>query len=215
MTTAEMLAELREVLADEIPTYGFSDVRALAYLNEGQEKFCEDTGFFTDARTFTVPTIAGTVAYALDSRIIRVIDVHLNGQPLQKLHGTRAGATAPVPTCWQTSHETGVLTVWPIPDTAVSLDITAWRYPLADLRATAAAGKPIVNPEIPKRMHRACIEWAAYKCYGHHDIELQGSDAALKHRTAYRQYVLEGRALKRNYDAEQIEVGPNPCYQVE
>ena len=208
MTTSEMLTELREVLADDLPTYGFSPARVLAYLNEGQEKFCEDTGFFTDTSTFTVLTEVGVVSYPLDARIIRVEDVYIGARQLRKLVGSRPPATASEPMCWRTNKATGVLTVWPAPETAVAMQLWAWRYPLADISSTAA-------PEIPKRMHRACIEWAAYKCYGHHDKELEGGTEALKHKGAYRQYVLEGRALKRNLDAEQIEVGTNPCYQVE
>jgi len=208
MTTAEMMAELREVLADEIPTYGFSTVRSLAYLDEGQEKFCEDTGFFSDTTTFTVATEAGKALYPLDPRIIRVEDVFIGGRQLRKFTGFRAAADAPEPTLWRTDANTGTLTVWPTPSTAVSMTLHTWRYPLSEMKAGSK------NPEIPKRMHRACIEWAAFKCYGHHDIELQGGIEALKHKSAYRQYVLEGRVLKRNMDAEQIEVGTNPCYQV-
>ena len=208
MTTSEMLTELREVLADDLPTYGFSPARVLAYLNEGQEKFCEDTGFFTDTDTFTIETVVGTASYPLDSRIIRVEDVYIGERQLRRLVGVRPPATALEPVCWQTNMATGVLTVWPTPDSIVTLSPRVWRYPLADISNTTA-------PEIPKRMHRACIEWAAYKCYGHHDKELEGGIEALKHKGAYRQYVLEGRALKRNLDAEQIEVGTNPCYQVE
>lgn len=207
MTTAEMLAELREVLADELPSYGFKDKTVLGYLNEGQEKFCEDTGFFTDTSTFTSPTEVGKASYPLDARIIRVNDVFVGGRQLLKFSGFRAGGSALEPTLWRTDADSRVLTVWPTPETVVSLSIHAWRYPLAEMRGAA-------GPEIPKRMHRACIEWAAFKCYGHHDIELAGTSEALKHKGEYRAYVLEGRVLKRNLDSEQIEVGTNPCYQV-
>lgn len=210
MTTVEMLAELREVLADELPDYGFSDARALAYLNEGQDKFCEDTGFFTDTSTFTVATEVGKSSYPLDARIIRVEDVFIGGRQLRKFTGFRASANALEPTLWRTDAETGVLTIWPAPTSVVTMTLHVWRYPKAELKPTTT----VVNPELPKRLHRACIEWAAFKCYCHHDIELQGGIEAMKHKREYRNYVLEGRSLKRNMDSEQIVVGTNPCYQV-
>lgn len=214
MTTAELLAELREVLADELPAYGFRDVTVLGYLNEAQEKFCEDTGFFADTTTFTAQTVDGVAAYALDSRIIRVTDVFVGGRQLCKLDGHRPPQTALEPATWQTSKASGFLSVWPTPTTVVTLNIHAWRYPLADMTVNVVGSTPAVNPEINKRMHRALIEWAAFKCYGHHDIELEGSSEAARHKANYRQYVLEGRVLKRNLDAEQIVVGVNSCYQV-
>lgn len=205
MTTTEMLVELREVLADELPTYGFSDLRALAYLNEGQDKFCEDTGFFTDRRTFTIDTQAGVGAYPLDTRIIRVESVFIGARELRKNVGHQPAADAVEPLTWQTDAETGILAVWPAPSSIVTMLLYTWRYPLASMT------KGGIAPEIPHRMHRACVEWAAFKCYGHHDIELEGGIEALKHKSAYRQYVLEGRALKRNMDAEQIVAGVNPA----
>ena len=173
-------------------------------------KSSKDSGFFSDTTTFTVATEVGKASYPLDSRIIRVEDVFYGDRQLRKFTGFRAAASAPEPTLWRTDAETGVLTVWPTPAAVLTLTLHTWRYPAADLKVTGT----VVNPEIPKRMHRACLEWAAYKCYGHHDIDLQGGAEALKHKVAYRQYVLEGRALKRNMDAEQIVVGTNPCYQV-
>lgn len=198
-----MLDELREVLDDELPGYGFKEKTVLGYLNEGQDKFCEDTGFFSDTSTFTITTEAGKAGYALDSRIIRVEDVFAGARRLRKFTAFRVPLSAPDPLLWDTAIDSSTLTVWPTPSTVQTLSLHTWRYPKAELKATGV----MVNPEIPKRMHRACIEWAAYKCYGHHDIELQGSAEALKHKASYRQYVLEGRALKRNMDAEQIVTG--------
>jgi len=208
MTSSEMLAELRELLADEIPTYAVRDTTLVRYLNEGQEKFCEDTGFFTDTITFTVATVVGTAAYKLDPRIIRVEDVFVGSRQLRKFTGFRATADALEPTLWRTDMDSGSLTVWPTPTTVVAMVLHAWRYPLQSMRIPAA------DPELPQRLQRACIEWAAFKYYSHHDTEIQDATAATKHKNNYRQYVLEGRALKRNMDSEQIEVGTNACYQV-
>ena len=59
MTLASMLTELSDLLADSqgvgLEALSLaSDARKLAYLDEGQEQFCEDTGYFLDATTFTI-----------------------------------------------------------------------------------------------------------------------------------------------------------------
>lgn len=206
MTTSEMLAELREVLADEVRPYAVRDTTLLGYLSEGQAKFCEDTGFFTDSSTFTIDTEVGKSSYVLDPRIIRVEDVFIGERQLCKSTRRHAAATAPEPVTWRTDQNSRALTVWPTPLTVVKMELSAWRYPLAPISKT-------VPPELPLRLQRACIEWAAAKHYSHHDVEIQDTTAAAKHKSNYRQYVLEGRAAKRNLDSEEIVVGVNACYQ--
>lgn len=207
MTTAEMLTEIREVLADELPTYGWSDVRLLAYLNEGQDKFCEQTGYFADRSLISIPTVAGTAVYALDTRIIRTNEVFIGTRRLTKGLGIQPDAEAPEPTLWQADTDSGMLTVWPTPTDVVTMKLHVWRYATAEL----SLGH---DPEIPRTCQRACVEWAAWKAYGHHDAELQDGKEAKQHLAEFARYVADGRVLRHNMTSSDIVVAGDPCYVV-
>jgi len=76
MTRSELLAELKQVLRETAYDAAWGDTLLLRYLAEGQDKLCEETGFFVDAQNYTVATQAGVASYALTStRIISVLDV--------------------------------------------------------------------------------------------------------------------------------------------
>lgn len=84
MTRNEMLAELKVYLRETSYDAMWGDNLLLSYLAEGQDKFCEETGFFVDATNYTFATVSGTASYALPSRIISVLDVfNANGDRLQ------------------------------------------------------------------------------------------------------------------------------------
>ena len=75
MTRADMLAELKVYLRETTYDAAWGDTLLLSYLAEGQDKFCEETGFFVDASNYTFATVAGTASYAIPSRTISVLDV--------------------------------------------------------------------------------------------------------------------------------------------
>ena len=86
MNRTTMLATLREVLNDASTSFNsWSDARLLMYLSEGQDKFCEETGYFRDASSFTLTLESGTATYAVPSRIIELIGVYNGTKPLTKL----------------------------------------------------------------------------------------------------------------------------------
>lgn len=222
MTRAEMLAELRELVDDTVAPYAWSDVRLLAYLAEGQDKFCEDTGFFADRTNYSVTLVAGTESYALDDRVIEVMDVWNGSTKLGKFEErdrtdipskwfpySTASATG-LPQCWQTDRETGYITVYPVPTAAEAgtvLTLRVWRYSQYALDAT---GK---EPEIPARFHRACTEWAAFKSFMHHDQEKQDKVKASEHLAEYKMYVASGAVALRRLQGMDTRVGAAPAYR--
>lgn len=221
MTRAEMLQELREVLDDTVAPYGWSNIALFAYLSEGQDKFCEDTGYFIDNTNYTITTVAGTASYAIDERIIEVLEVWNGGGKLQKftqaerpVSGNFHISEETQPYAWQADQETGMLTLFPTPQAVITLNLRVWRYPripLTELTVVDAVESD-TEPTIPKRFRRACVEWAAYKAFMHFDREQYDPNIAAKHKMAYREYVVQGRNARARQEAEAPQVRPSGWY---
>jgi hypothetical protein len=224
MTRAEMLAELREVLNDSTANGVWGDTRLLAYLAEGQDKFCEDTGFFVDDTNLTITLVSGTHSYAVPTRVIEIIDLWSGTRRLSKIQtgdsyisDEEIVVTAGTPQWWQTDQRTGYVRVWPTPTAAEAgtvITVQAHRYSLYDLAGDGATPGVAAAPELPVRLQRACIEWAAYKAFNHHDMEAQDPVKAADHLRMYRSYVTDGRALFRRGHGIEARVGFDSVYRV-
>ncbi|MCK9519450.1 MAG: hypothetical protein M0R74_10585 [Dehalococcoidia bacterium] len=210
-----MLAELRDVLNAYGSTFAaWSDTRLLGYLAEGQDKFCEETGFFIDKTNYSVILETGTRIYTIPDRIIQILEVWDGTRKLEKLltgevfDGTIAAGD---PAKWTTDQETADIEFDRAPTSDEDGDtftLRVWRY---SRYALDVAGK---EPEIPSRFHRACIEWAAYKALNHHDAETQDPVKAKDHKDAfYDEYVTDGIAFFRRYHNIETRVGCDPAYQ--
>lgn len=228
MTRVEMLAELREVLGDVIGTVNWSDARLLGLLSEGQDKFCEDTGYFVDLSNFTLALSTSVSVYAIPDRIIQIMDIWSGTRKLWKIdtgdkyYDDSSEFTDPTgsPAAWQTDRETGHVTIYPTPTSAENGDILTlrvWRYSLYDLAGNGAVPEsgptPLAEPEIPSRFQRACIEWAAFKALSNHDEELQDKLKASDHRANYNQYVYDGKLALRRIQNVETRVGSDPAYR--
>ena len=229
MNRNQMLAELKTVLNEaSVPAgSGWADYTLLGYLSEGQDKFCEDTGFFSDVSTFTITLEAGVSAYEIPDRVIQIMNIWDGARKLGKvLTGetrTENGddnyypATVAVgtPAAWQTDKETGVLVLTPTPTADDGGDVyvlQVWRYSLNDLADSTAAGPN--EPEIPNRFRRACIEWAAYKALNHHDMDTQDKVKARDHLLAFEMYVYDGRVALRRIQNEEVRISCDRAYVV-
>lgn len=222
MTRAEMLAELRETISDDVVTYKWSDARLLGYLAEGQDEFCEQTGYFTDFTSHTITLATDTATYAIPDRVIEVLDIWDGTRRLGKFQESDRGflntdwdpaqtaSNTGRPNRWQADRETGSITFDRTPTAAENgdtLQLRVWRYS-AD--ALDDAG---IEPEIPSRFHRACIEWAAYKAMNTHDAEKQDKIKAVDHFRAFNDYVVKGRRARRRYEGVETRVGSSPAYR--
>lgn len=208
MTRAEVLAELREVLNDKVQPYGWSDRRLLYFLSLGQDQFCKDTGFFRDHTTYTISAEAGTASYAINSRIIEVREVWLNGAPIQKFAGVAPSISAAQPFAWQTDLEPGKLSLYPTPDTACTLELRVWRKSITPFSTSG-------NLELPDDLHLAPVEWAAHLAFMDHDRELQDPVKSADHKTRYDKiYVPQGKQAFRRLCAGSATFVPNSRYLV-
>ena len=227
MTRAEMLAELLEVLNSETTNGAWSDARLLAYLAEGQDKFCEETGFFVDITNYSLTLATSTALYAIPARAIQIMNIWYGTKRLGKV--LQDSVTEPdewpvdfddtasgMPNQWQTDQTTGFIKLAPTPtitENGLILNLHVWRYSRYDLAGDGATIGVAAVPELPPRFQRACIEWAAYKAFTHRDIETQDSVKSVDHLRSFNDYVSDGISAFRKLHNLETRVGIAPAYR--
>lgn len=214
MTRTELLAELFALINSESVDGIISESRALSYLAEAQDEFCERTGYFRDKTNYTVTLVDGTASYALSERVYELQHVWDGTRRLSRVSTgtvyTDTGSGGD-PTYWQTDQETGMLLLYPTPTADQDGDVftlQVWRYSQEDLAANGAA------PEIPSRFHLALVEWAAYKVFQNHDMEAQDAKAASDHYANFVMYMRQARKHFRRRHNMEVRVGVDPAYVV-
>ena len=232
MLRSRMLAELREVLRDSTTSDTFwSDPLLLSYLAEGQDEFCERTGYFSDFTNHSITLVAGTAVYAIPDRVIEVMDIWDGTRRLGKFEETDRFRITPDwltsdvstqmgrPQAWQADQVTGSITFDRVPTAAEAgavFQLRTWRYSLfalddddidPDVDGVSA------EPEIPSRFHRALIEWAAYKAMMSHDAEKQDKIKADDHFAAFADYVNKGKRALKRIQGQAVRVGTAPAYR--
>lgn len=213
MTREEMLTELVDVINDSLTDGIWARTTLLGYLAEGQDKFCEQTGYFTDLTNFSITLQTDIAVYAIPDRVIQILDIWDGAHKLYKVLQGEVYSEAIVvgkPSRWQTDQETGIIKLAPTPtadEDGDTLVLQVWRYSQTDLADSDG------EPEIPSRFQRACIEWAAYKAFMHHDMEAQDPVKAADHKAAFRDYVKDGTLALRRYQNQETRVGSDPAYR--
>lgn len=224
MTRAEMLAELRAVIDEDVVVSEWAQATLLRYIAEGQDKFCEETGFFVDATNYDITLATNTSVYTIPDRIIQVLDIWDGTRKLTKLLEGEEFLTddsTGVPAEWRADWQTGTVKVSPTPTAAqnnATLTLRVWRYSQYDLAGLGAVPQgggtaSPAEPELPSRFHRACIEWAAYKAFSHHDAETQEPIKAADHEANFWKYVSDGRAFFRRYHNIETRIGADKAYR--
>jgi len=222
MTSVEMIAELREVIDESTVQQAWTESTLYGYLAEGQDRFCELSGYFSDISTNTITLSDGVAIYAIPSRTIQILDIFNGNRRLGKFQeADRAEISndwdvtldqpqTGVPNAWQTDRETGYITFNKTPTSAEDgtiLTLRVWRYSIDELDATH-------DPEIPSRFQRAPIEYAAYKALMHHDEEQQDPVKAADHLASFEEYARQGKSAMRRFHGVETRVGTAPAYRV-
>jgi len=228
MTRAEMLKELKAILRETSVDAAWGDTLLLRYMSEGQDKFCEETGFIIDNTTYTVTLVEGQKSYLLSDRVIKVLNV-LNSTTMlgkfqetdtytQKFFSQEFPEQNTSPYAWQLDKATGYLTFYTAPlaaDAGTELTLRVWCYPTYELSNNDTDGLGTnAEPEIPNRFHSAPIHWAAYKALNHHDFEQEDQIKARDHKLIWDEYVMNGRTMFENMTDRQYQIAPSPIYTV-
>ena len=99
-------------------------------------------------------------------------------------------------------------------DAAVSTATTAQVTSTGASIGVTVSNSYSADPEIPKELHNALIEYAAYKAYGDHDRELQDPIKARDHYANFMLYVKRGLSMHRALTGDYPNVLPDPLYVV-
>jgi hypothetical protein len=208
------LKELKHVLYESDYDGAWTEPLLISYLSEGQDRFCEDTGVIIDPVSYAFDTVVDQASYALGPRVIRVLDVHINGRPLIQYdakHGNIVRHSGPSegaqPTYFRTDWAPGYITLTPVPQDVFHVELRVWRYAKCSFEDREEF-------EIPSQFHRACIEYAAYKALSHHDMELQDPIKAKDHYANYTMYVARAKEWLHQLRGAQYETVPNQQYVV-
>lgn len=217
MTRAELLYEARFVIDDAVEPFMVSDDTLLRWLSEGQDKFCERTGYFRDASTYSVTTVADTKSYAISDRIVELHTIlRADGSevPRKRMSDliTYAEQTGE-PVFWFSDDETGKISFYPTPDAEYVYTLTCHAMPSKPLNAKTN-GTCTEDPAIPERFHSALIAWAGFKFYSVHDQEIQDQKKAADHYGEYRLLVSEGRSAYTTIHGTEAGLAPNQGYVV-
>ena len=208
--------------------HAWEESTLLSYLAEGQDKFCEDTGFFVDITNYSITLSDGVAVYAIPDRAIQVLEVFDGTRKLGKFQEEDRPAssttwnpstsTAATPTAWQADRASGYITFNNTPtaaDVGKVFQLQVWRYSQFALDDDDIDGALTpASPEIPQRFHRGAVNYAAYAALMHHDEEQQDPVKASEHLTIYERYATEGKRFFRRNHGIRARVGVNAAYVV-
>jgi hypothetical protein len=221
MTRNEMIAELRFVIGDTVPPYRWSESRLLRWLTEGDDRFCEQSGFYLDTTTYTIVTTEGDKAYAIPSydRIIQINEVWDGDRRLIRFNQRNRPTTETFvetptrPNLYQVDQNTGMLTLYDYPAAGITLSLEVWRRSTVALNHKTGSAYDAV-PEIPYQFELAPIEYAAYKAYNDHDAEKLDMKKSRDHMAEFQNYVSLGRRAMSRIHRQTPQVAPSPYYVV-
>jgi hypothetical protein len=221
MTRTELLEELRFVVDDSIgPRCAWSDTRLMMWLSEGQDKFCEQSGFWVDKTTYSILTVLGQQDYDIDSRIIAIRSIWdgtrqlIDGAGKTFSDADFADNAAQSPIHYRTDLQTEYVTFLEPVAAGITLSLRVHRRSTVALNHKDANGEYDTELQIPEEFHLAVVEYAASKAFGDHDRELQDPVKADDHLQNFEDYVRAGKTAYRRLTGGYVDVVPNPLYVV-
>jgi len=185
----------------------WSDETLLVFLNDGEKQFARRTHMLVDFESsFTeLVTTSGQAAYALDKRIIHVMDVFSEeGTPLGPITRARRPSITGEGKPRQYALDAGsnTLRVYPVPDDQYTLYLTVARKPLRPL----SLDDMDACPEIPEDYHSALGDYAAYRALQNNNAE--GADMAGSAKEFLLAWEMAVKEAKR--DVYRMRAGPSP-----
>lgn len=206
MSTDELLALLRQDLADTVEPFLWSDEELLTYLNDAQVMLARKTDGIPDASTPAVTQLAitpGVEWYPLHAKVLKVRTAirRSDGGRLEVLtpetaerNGVRFNGTqGPVRVVVQ-GFEDRKLRVWPTPTVADTLELAVFRMPLKSLLDA--------DPEVAEQHHIHLLLWARSRAYLKQDAETfdkgRSEDFEARFRAYCEEVIREQSRLRRS-----------------
>lgn len=191
MNLTTIVKRVRELSDDLVEPYLTSRAKIVLWANEAENEACRRSRAIIDSTTAAVCDVAftdGTPTYALDSRVIFVRRVKLEGEavPLRPVSRKELDQARPgwedetgQPTHLVRDMDTGLLRPYPTPDGDYTAHMTVIRLPLAEM----VEGED--EPEIHARHHWGMLDWILHRVYGVPDSDLYNPKKSEQHLAVF------------------------------
>lgn len=180
MTFADLEKTVRREIADETggdPDRHVQRFQMLAYANEAVAEACIRGRLLVDSSTAeicTIPLVAGTSVYPVDSRVLSILrGKPTGGMPLNRMSFLLMDEHMPgwdektgTPTMFITGMDKQAVRLYSIPAADGTLNLTVIRLPLQEMQGNSD------SPEIPARLHQSLVLWMKHRVYNNQDSEL-------------------------------------------
>jgi hypothetical protein len=200
MNSTEILEVFREEMNDAVAPYLWSDALIYRYLDDAQKMFCRKTEGIEDSSTAEITrleVVPATDWYATDRRILKVrkayevatgreipiVNMEVAGKEGLRFDGRPGPMKALV-----TGLEKNKLRAWPMPSTAMLVDLSVFRLPLVTI--TDDGDQEL---EIDEQHHLSLLMWMKHKAYGKEDAETFNRRKSDDYEMRFLAYCVEAR----------------------
>jgi hypothetical protein len=170
MTGDELLEHCRLRLRDTAEPKLWSDALITEYLAKAERIFAERTHTLQDFSTYTVTTVQGQAAYALDPVVLAVLvaQVSTEARPLARINSVRMStfsATESLPRSFTVRGGIPATLELALPADAVyTINLGVATRPTAPLTL-------VTVPEIPEQYHLDLVDYVVQECFVHADAD--------------------------------------------
>lgn len=190
MTFDQLLADIREELDDEVEPFLHKTERLTRLINEAISEANIRGRFLVDTTSglCTIPIVAGTSEYAIDTSIITLRSVRLASEPYEHLRRTSTDRLDATESNWLGAtgrpshfvrHERNRILITPTPTEADSLKLEVWRHP-TELEAVGA-GDDLADTCVPAHLHAKLLHWVVHRALMKRDGEVKAMSDAEMH----------------------------------
>lgn len=210
MTLGELKTLFRTLAQDAIKPYLWSDLELTGHANEGEIEACRRAHLLVDSTSEAAQASVslGESTVLLDARLLFIRRARLQSCTVPLLLRVARTMDDQVPG-WENALPsnpvvlipdlgTGLAQLYPPPAKDDTLKLTIVREPLNEMVADAD------RPEIPRRYHRALVDWMLYRAYQKTDTETldrERSNDALGRFEA--EFGAKSRAIDEHWSLEQ------------
>lgn len=194
MLPSDLLNLFRLEMADKAAPYLWTNDFVIGAIDDAQKQFARLTDGIPDSTTSAVVNLVVTTPYTdvlpLSTRILKIRSARRadTGKAVEVLNledmPTRGMFFDNVPGTLRAlivGMDDGFVRLWPFPAAALTIKLSVFRLPLADI----TDDEPL---EIPTQHHRHLLLWVKHLAYSVHDAETFDKTKAAEFKTAFEAY---------------------------
>ena len=186
MTLKDLVSLYRAQSQDLAEPFYCSDALLTIYANEAQKEACRRSPLLV--LTSTIDISAGDESIQLNPQTVRITRALVGGQMLQvhavdvmdEFHpGWQDARVKAAPMCLVSGLATDELYMWPQPDAAFTMRLTAQCLPQVPLKNEGD------QPEIREELHPALVDWILHRVYSQEDSQIFNPAKAQLHEDRF------------------------------